>query len=98
MKRPRSEAIYSKWNGPPNRAQQLAKGLVFGMIQIGVAIFFIFEAQDESVRKSLVVLFRADIGSPFVGLYFFDLFLQVSERGFDFPDLLLGGIRFKFEG
>ena len=61
------------------------------MHQIGVAIFFRGEREDERVGETLVMLFRADVGAPFQRGDFGDFLFQSAKIIFDGGDLLLGG-------
>ena len=53
------------------------KRLVRGMDEIRVAILGLGERQHEAVREPLVVLFGANVGSPFEGANLFDLYLDM---------------------
>src|SRR5579862_8781116 len=51
------------------RSDQFAESLVFRVFQVSVAFFLGFEREDETVRKTFVALFLADICAPFKGFY-----------------------------
>ena len=48
-----------------NRANDFSKRLVVRVLDVGIAVLFALEGEDEAVREAFVMLFFADIRAPF---------------------------------
>src|SRR5687768_8432715 len=70
-------------------AKQLAKRFVFGVGEIGVAVLFGVEGEDEAMGEALVELLGADVGAPIERSDSGNLFLEGGEGLFDFGDVVL---------
>ena len=58
------------------------------MIDVGIAVRFALERQDEAVGAAFVAGFLAHVGPPFIVLNLFNLLFQITEGVFDLFDLL----------
>ena len=81
-----------------HRADEFAEVLVSRMIDVGVAVRFALERQDEAVGATFVVGFFAHVGPPFIVLNLFNLLFQIAEGVFDLFDLLVGRALLELEG
>ena len=80
-----------------DRPQHRAEILVRRMRQVGVAVRFVLEGQQEEMGLSLVQVLRAHIGAPFQILEHARGAGQAAESGLDGAHLFRRGVIFELE-
>lgn len=81
-----------------HRPEHLAKSFVSGMNEIFISRLVRLESEDKTMSKTFVVMFRANICSPFKRGDTWNFGFQFPEGFFDPVDLIGGGGLLEFQG